>query len=68
MLYKINFYSLLYFLLSNVTLAIQREIDQFNYGLDILICGVGNDEAHIYAIINPGTLICYDNLGLMLLV
>ena len=58
-----SFYEKQQTLLANVALTIQKQIDQFNYMLDILICGVSNGEAHIYAIINPGTSICYDNLG-----
>jgi hypothetical protein len=58
-----SFYEKQQTLLKEVALTIQREIDQFNYRLDILISGISNGKAHIYAIINPGTSICYDNLG-----
>ena len=58
-----SFYEKQQTLLSNVALIIQKQIDQFNYMLDILICGISNGEAHIYTIINPGTSICYDTIG-----
>lgn len=45
-----------------IVFGIQREISNFNYGLDILLCGV-DEKAHIFTITNPGTSFCYDSLG-----
>ena len=47
----------------DVISLILNQIDSFNYGLDILVAGVTNGEAHIYAIADPGTSQCFDAIG-----
>jgi hypothetical protein len=58
-----TFYAKQQILLKDVVLAIQRQIDNYNYGLEILVCGIQADGAHLYTIVNPGTSICFDTLG-----
>jgi hypothetical protein len=47
-------------LVEYVALSIQNEIDQFLYGLEILVAGLSADRAHIYAVLDPGTSQCWD--------
>lgn len=35
----------------------------YDYELEVLIAGVDNDGAHIYAVYNPGTSECFDSIG-----
>lgn len=42
--------------------AIDAQISQYDYGLEILLAGV-DTEAHIYLIRNPGRVDCFDSLG-----
>ncbi len=46
-----------------ITKGIQFQIDRYDYGLEILIAGVEDREAHIYEIFDPGTSKCFDSIG-----
>lgn len=46
-----------------ILMNIQNRIDTFNYNLEILVCGVDYDGAHVYGIYNPGCVAPYDSIG-----
>jgi len=50
-------------LFPDLALAIQNQIDNYDYGLQLLIAGVDKKRAHIYEIIDPGTSRCFDAMG-----
>jgi 20S proteasome alpha/beta subunit len=38
-------------------------MEQYDYGLDILVSGANRGKASIYGIVNPGTSNCFDAVG-----
>ncbi len=50
-------------LVPEIAMVIQSRIDDFDYGLDIIVAGAGNGNAHIYGINDPGTSQCFDAIG-----
>jgi 20S proteasome alpha/beta subunit len=46
-----------------VAVAIDRDIMQNEYGLDIIVAGVDDSGAHLYAIDDPGVSSCFDSFG-----
>lgn len=50
-------------LVTDVALSIQSQIDRYDYGLQILVCGISENKAHIYGISDPGTSKCFDAIG-----
>ena len=50
-------------LLPDVVLGIQQRIDNFNYGLDVIVAGMDRSTTHIYGISNPGVSLCFDAMG-----
>jgi len=48
---------------AEITQRIQFQIDEYDYGLEILIAGIEEGKAHIYEIFNPGTSKCFDSIG-----
>lgn len=43
--------------------AIDREIQETRYPLEVMIAGVDETGAHIYGVSDPGVVDCYDGLG-----
>ena len=58
-----HFYQIQTGLIQDVALNTQMQIDQYKYGLEILVAGVDNGQAHIYGIGDPGTSYCFDSIG-----
>jgi len=59
-----EFYNAHRILHSDVIFTKQSQIDNYDYGLEILVAGVSGDNiAHIYGISNPGTSQCFDAIG-----
>lgn len=50
-------------LVTDVALSIQSQIDRYDYGLQILVCGISENKAHIYGVSDPGTSKCFDAIG-----
>ncbi len=48
---------------SDIAMAIQNQIEHYNYGLSILLGGVSEGVAHIYEVSDPGTSKCFDAIG-----
>lgn len=42
---------------------IQYQIEEYDYGLEILIAGIEEGKAHIYEIFDPGTSKCFDSIN-----
>ena len=59
----LHFYQIQTSLIPDVAMSIQIQIDQYKYGLEILVAGVDNGQAHIYGISDPGTSYCFDSIG-----
>ena len=55
-----EFYETQRALMPEIAAGIQSEIDNYDYGLEILVGGTTGSSAHIYGIINPGTSFCFD--------
>ena len=58
-----DFYQIQSHLIPDVAMNTQMQIDQYRYGLDILVAGVNNGRAHLYGINDPGTSYCFDSIG-----
>ena len=58
-----HFYQMQRQLVPDLALAIQGQIDAYDYGLQILIGGISEGFAHLYGISDPGTSECYDAIG-----
>ena len=48
---------------SDIFYIIDREIVQYDFGLSLIVSGIDEDGAHIYAVENPGTHRCHDSIG-----
>lgn len=57
------FYALQRQLVPDLALTTQSQIDNYDYGLEILVGGVDSNVAHIYGIYDPGTSKCFDAIG-----
>ncbi len=57
-----DFYDRQRHILPEIAMTIQRAIDRYDYGLEILVGGV-DTRAHIHAVVNPGTSAPFDSLG-----
>ncbi len=57
-----DFYQKQRHILPEIAMTIQRAIDRYDYGLEILVGGV-DSRAHIHAVVNPGTSAPFDSLG-----
>ncbi|MCK4653489.1 MAG: hypothetical protein KAU01_03495 [Candidatus Cloacimonetes bacterium] len=44
-------------------MMINHEIDEYRYGLEIIVAGESSKMAHIYGISDPGTSQCFDSIG-----
>ena len=58
-----HFYQVQSRLIPDVAMTTQMRIDQYKYGLEILVAGVDNDRARLYGIFDPGTSYCFDSIG-----
>ncbi|MGB9960041.1 MAG: hypothetical protein ACPLKQ_05935 [Candidatus Bathyarchaeales archaeon] len=58
-----TFYSIQGSLVREVALTIQSEIDNYAYGLEVLVGGVDVKGAHIQLITDPGTSVSFDSIG-----
>ena len=58
-----DFYQAQRILVTDVALTIQSQIDNYEYGLAILVGGISENIAHIYGISDPGTSKCFDAIG-----
>jgi len=58
-----QFYEAQRILIPELVFGIQKQIDDYDYGLDIIVAGICAGTAHIYGISNPGTSKCFDALG-----
>ncbi|MCH8043818.1 MAG: hypothetical protein IID44_08865 [Planctomycetes bacterium] len=59
-----EFYSTEAMLSDTAKISIINQIERFDYGLDILVGGITpGGPAHLYAIEDPGTSMCYDSIG-----
>jgi len=58
-----EFYRVQRELIPDVALTIQAQMEQYDYGLDILVSGANRGKASIYGIVNPGTSNCFDAVG-----
>ena len=58
-----DFYQAQRMLNPEITQRIQFQIEEYDYGLEILIAGIEKGEAHIYEIFDPGTSKCFDSIG-----
>ena len=58
-----DFYEAQRALVPDIALAIQSDIERYDYGLQILIGGISGDQAHIYGISDPGSSKCFDAVG-----
>lgn len=48
---------------ADITMKIQYEIDNYDYGLSIIASGISEEKAQIFYISDPGTSQCYDSIG-----
>lgn len=46
-----------------IAITLDRQIQTFDYGLEMIIAGVDDGKGHIYGVRNPGVVDCYDALG-----
>jgi hypothetical protein len=58
-----DFYEAQRHILSDIAFSIQSRIEQYDYGLDIIVAGANGAQASIYGITNPGTSKCFDSIG-----
>jgi hypothetical protein len=58
-----DFYQAQKHILPDIAFSIQSRIEQYDYGLEIIIAGVNGNRASIYGINNPGTSNCFDSIG-----
>lgn len=58
-----EFYQAQKFILPEIAFSIQSKIEEYDYGLEIIIAGVNGEKASIYGIANPGTSKCFDAIG-----
>ena len=47
----------------NIHAFLDQQFTEFNYGLDVLVAGIDQAGAHVYAVSNPGISGCYDTVG-----
>lgn len=57
------FYNMQRNLMPEIVMTLQNEIDNYDYGLQILIGGVDHSGPHIYCIYNPGMAVPFSSLG-----
>ncbi len=50
-------------MLPDISMKIQFQIDNYDYGLSIITAGISNNLAQIHNIEDPGTSQCYDSIG-----
>jgi hypothetical protein len=50
-------------LVTEIAFNVQSQIDNYDYGLEVLVGGVNGKVARIFGISNPGTSECYDAIG-----
>ena len=50
-------------LVTEIAFNFQSQIDNYDYGLEVLVGGANGDVARIFGISNPGTSECYDAIG-----
>lgn len=48
---------------TDIVYSIKGEFDKYRHGLDLLVGGVGETNAHLYIITDPGTSLCFDAVG-----
>lgn len=58
-----EFYQTQRHMLPDVALTIQAQIEQYDYGLEIIVAGTDGTKASIYGIENPGTSSCFNAIG-----
>jgi len=58
-----DFYKAQQVLNPDIVMTIQNQIDNYDYGLEILVAGRSGNTAHIYGISDPGTSKCFDAIG-----
>lgn len=58
-----EFYQMQSRLIPDVAMSTQMQIEQYTYGLEILVAGVSNGQARLYGISDPGTSYCFDSIG-----
>ncbi|MCH7729700.1 MAG: hypothetical protein IH991_24990 [Planctomycetes bacterium] len=58
-----DFYEHQRILLPEIAAAIQTQIDEYDYGLAIIVGGTTGESGHIYGVMNPGTSQCYDAIS-----
>ena len=58
-----GFYDAQRVLVPEIAFKIQSEIENYDYGLQILIAGMSEGIAHIYGISDPGASQCFDAIG-----
>jgi len=58
-----DFYQAQRMLNNEISQRIQFQIEDYDYGLEILIAGIEEGEAHIHEIFDPGTSKCFDAIG-----
>lgn len=58
-----EFYEAQKFILPEIAFTIQSKIEQYDYGLEIIVAGVNGEKVSIYGIANPGTSKCFDAVG-----
>ena len=50
-------------LLPEIVSVIDRSFKTFNLGVEFIVVGYGGATCHIYTIIHPGEVYCYDSIG-----
>jgi len=58
-----EFYQMQKHLLPDLAFTIQAQIEQYDYGLEIIVAGTDGTKASIYGIENPGTSSCFNAVG-----
>jgi 20S proteasome alpha/beta subunit len=58
-----DYYKAQKLLFPDMIMAIQNQMDNYNYGLQILLAGISRGKAHIYEIVDPGVSRCWDAMG-----
>ncbi|KKK69331.1 hypothetical protein LCGC14_2935110, partial [marine sediment metagenome] len=58
-----RFYKIQRALLPEIAAGIQTQIDEYDYGLEIIVAGTTGKSAHVYSVTDPGTSQCYDAIN-----
>lgn len=58
-----KFYERIMSLPPNIGMYLDDKIENYDFDLEVLIGGIDQNGAHIYNIVNPGRINCFDSIG-----